>query len=260
MDNKNLFSLAGKTAIVTGGERGIGLEIACGFARAGADIVIAGMLESEFAHASGLVKKEGVECTVIPTDVSNEDSVKNMVKRVKETFPRIDILVNNAGTNSQHPAAEMPLDAWKKVIDVNLTGVFLVSREVGNVMIAQKGGSIVNIASMSGLIVNPLPQTQCHYNTSKAGVIMLTKCLAAEWADKGVRVNAIAPGIMRTPLTAKRLNNPDDPVVGKWLNNTPMHRVGTPDELVGAALYFAGNASTFTTGAILSADGGYTCW
>src|SRR5574344_642555 len=105
MDNKNLFSLAGKTAIVTGGERGIGLEIACGFARAGADIVIAGMLESEFAHASELIKSEGVECTVIPTDVSNEDSVKNMVKRVKETFPRIDLLVNKSGTNSQHPAA-----------------------------------------------------------------------------------------------------------------------------------------------------------
>lgn len=260
MDLANLFRLAGKTAIVTGGERGIGLEIAVGFANAGADIVIAGMLESEFEHAAELVRRENVRCLCVPTDVSDEESVRKMVRQVQKHFQSIDILVNNAGTNSQHPAESMPLEAWKKVIDVNLTGVFLVSREVGSVMIAQKRGSIVNIASMSGLIVNPLPQVQCHYNASKAGVIMLTKCLAAEWADKGVRVNAIAPGIMRTPLTAKRLSAPGDPVVEKWIANTPMHRVGTPDELLGIALCFAGDTSSFTTGAILPVDGGYTCW
>ena len=182
-----------------------------------------------------------------------------MVAYAKECFGRIDILVNNAGINKLAPAEEMPLEVWQKIIGVNLTGTFLVSREVGAYMIAQGGGNIVNIASMSGLVVNPLPQQQCAYNSSKAGVIMLTKCMANEWAEKGVRVNAIAPGFMRTPLTRKRLETPNDPAVQKWIGGTPMKRVGTPDELVGAALYLASEASTFTTGIVLSVDGGYTC-
>lgn len=255
-----MFSLEGKTAVVTGGERGIGLEIALGYAKAGADIVIAGILEEEFAHAADLIQEQNVRCVCIPTDVSKEDSVKDMARRVQEIFPRIDILVNNAGINIQSPAESMSLETWQKVIGVNLTGVFIVSREIGSVMLRQGSGSIINIASMSGLIVNPLPQTQCHYNTSKAGVIMLTKCMAAEWADRGVRVNAIAPGFMRTPLTAKRLDTPDEPSVKKWLSMTPMHRVGTPAELVGLALYYAGEASSYTTGTVLPVDGGYTCW
>jgi len=260
MSNSEMFNLSRKTAVITGGERGIGLEIALGFAKAGADIVIAGILESEFGHAADLIRQQNVRCVCIPTDVSKEESVQNMVKQVTELFPRIDILVNNAGINALYPAESMPLEIWQKIMNVNLTGVFLVSREVGGVMLQQRSGSIINIASMSGLVVNPLPQTQCHYNTSKAGVIMLTKCLAVEWAERGVRVNAIAPGFMRTPLTKKRLSNPDDPVVQKWLSQTPMHRIGNPEELVGLALYFAGDASTYTTGAVLPVDGGYTCW
>ena len=117
----------------------------------------------------------------------------------------------------------------------------------------------VNVASMSGLVVNPLPQQQCAYNSSKAGVIMLTKCMANEWAQRGVRVNAICPGFTDTPLTARRLSTPNDPVVAKWIGGTPMGRVAQPDEMVGLVLYFASDASTFTTGAVLSVDGGYTC-
>ena len=259
MSSLNMFSLKGKHAIVTGGERGIGFEIALGFAEAGADILIAGLLEEDLAHAAETIRETGVKCFCLKTDISSEDSVKAMVAYAKECFGRIDILVNNAGINKLAPAEEMPLEVWQKIIGVNLTGTFLVSREVGAYMIAQGGGNIVNIASMSGLVVNPLPQQQCAYNSSKAGVIMLTKCMANEWAEKGVRVNAIAPGFMRTPLTRKRLETPNDPAVQKWIGGTPMKRVGTPDELVGAALYLASEASTFTTGIVLSVDGGYTC-
>ena len=126
-------------------------------------------------------------------------------------------------------------------------------------MLLQGHGNIVNVASMSGLVVNPLPQQQCAYNSSKAGVIMLTKCMANEWAQRGVRVNAICPGFTDTPLTARRLSTPNDPAVAKWIGGTPMGRVAQPDEMVGLVLYFASDASTFTTGAVLSVDGGYTC-
>lgn len=253
------FDFSGKTVIVTGAERGIGLEIAQGFAKCGADIVIAGIMDEEFPNAERLIKDIGVECTCIHTDVSDEASVKNMVSAVKEKYGRIDILVNNAGINKLAPAEEMPLAVWQRVVGINLTGTFLMCREVGSVMLAQGGGNIVNIASMSGLIVNPLPQTQCAYNSSKAGVIMLTKCLANEWAQRGIRVNAIAPGFTRTPLTKKRLETPNDPAVAKWIGGTPMNRVADPKEMVGLALYYASDLSTFTTGTCMPVDGGYTC-
>ena len=126
-------------------------------------------------------------------------------------------------------------------------------------MIEQGGGNIVNIASMSGLVVNPLPQQQCAYNSSKAGVIMLTKCLANEWAGKGIRVNAVCPGFTNTPLTKKRLETPNDPAVKKWIGGTPMDRVASPDEMVGIVLYYASDLATFTTGTCIPIDGGYTC-
>ena len=182
-----------------------------------------------------------------------------MITQVKSTFGRIDILVNNAGINKLYPAEEMPLEVWNSIIGVNLTGVFLVSREAANVMLEQGGGNIVNITSMSGLVVNPLPQTQCAYNSSKAGAIMLTKCMAVEWAQRGIRVNGSAPGFMNTPLTKKRLTTPNDPAVKKWIEGTPLNRVGEPSELVGLALYLASDASSYTTGAVISVDGGYTC-
>lgn len=257
--NSLQFDFSRKTVIVTGAERGIGLAIACGFARCGANIVIAGILESEFDNAQSLIKQENVECMCVHTDVSKEDSVKSMVSKVKERFGSIDILVNNAGINKLAPAESMSLDIWQKIMDVNLTGTFLVSREVAEVMLEQGKGNIINIASMSGLVVNPLPQTQCAYNSSKAGVIMLTKCMANEWAERGIRVNAIAPGWMRTPLTEKRLNTPNDPAVEKWISGTPMKRVGTPDELVGLALYLGSDMATYTTGNCIQVDGGYTC-
>ena len=259
MNYLEMFSLKDKVAIITGGERGIGLELAIGFAKAGADIVIAGLMDTEFENAIKQIEEQGRKCYCFLTDVSKEEEVSQLVKNTLEIFQRIDILVNNAGINKLSPAEEMPLEIWKKIIDVNFTGTFLMCREVGSVMIQQGNGNIINIASMSGLIVNPLPQQQCAYNSSKAGVIMLTKCLANEWAQKGIRVNAIAPGFTRTPLTAKRLDTPNDPAVAKWISGTPMQRVAEPNEMVGLALYYASDASTFTTGTVLQVDGGYTC-
>lgn len=253
------FDFKGKTVIVTGAERGIGLAIAKGFAKCGANIVIAGIMDEEFPNAENFIKAEGADCTCIHTDVSDEASVKSMVTAVKEKFGRIDILVNNAGINKLAPAESMPLEVWQRIINVNLTGTFLVSREVGAVMLEQGGGNIVNVASMSGLVVNPLPQQQCAYNSSKAGVIMLTKCMANEWAQRGIRVNAVCPGFTRTPLTKKRLETPNDPAVKKWIGGTPMDRVADPEEMVGIVLYYASDLATFTTGTCIPIDGGYTC-
>ena len=254
---KYTFDYTDKVVIVTGGERGIGLAIGKAFAECGAKIAIAGIMEEEFDNARRIIE-EYSECLCVLTDVSEEASVISMVETVKEAFGHIDIVVNNAGINKSAPAENMPLEFWQKVLSVNLTGTFLVCREAAKVMIEQGGGKIVNIASMSGLVVNPLPQTQCAYNSSKAGVIMLTKCLANEWAEKGIRVNAIAPGFMRTPLTKKRLDTPNDPSVAKWISGTPLKRVGVPEELVGAALYLASDMATFTTGTCISVDGGYS--
>lgn len=258
MQNKWQFDFKNKTVIITGAERGIGLEIAKGFAACGANIVIAGVMQEEFEKAKTQVEEFGVPCLCVYTDVSCETAVQNMVASVKERFGRIDILVNNAGINKSEPAETMSLETWQKVLNVNLTGTFLVSREVGAVMLEQGVGNIVNVTSMSGLVVNPLPQTQCAYNSSKAGAIMLTKCMANEWAERGIRVNAIAPGFMRTPLTQRRLDTPNDPSVAKWYSGTPMNRIGTPEELVGVALYLASDMASFTTGACISVDGGYT--
>lgn len=259
MEQQYQFDFKGKTVIITGAERGIGLAIAQGFAKLGANIVIAGILDDEFPNAERLIREENADCTCIHTDVSDEASVKVMVSIVKEKFSRIDILVNNAGINKLAPAEEMPLEVWQRIINVNLTGTFLVCREVGSIMLSQGGGNIVNIASMSGLVVNPLPQTQCAYNSSKAGVIMLTKCLANEWAERGIRVNAVCPGFTRTPLTKKRLDTPNDPAVKKWIGGTPMNRIAAPEEMVGLVLYYASSLSTFTTGTCMPVDGGYTC-
>ncbi|MHB1315917.1 MAG: SDR family NAD(P)-dependent oxidoreductase [Christensenellales bacterium] len=253
------FKLTDRVSIITGGERGIGRAIAIGLAQAGSHIVIPGLDSENAVEAKELIEKENVKCLVIKMDVTKENEVNAMVDQVMAEFGRIDVLVNNAGIGIGCKAEEMPLDIWQKVVDVNLTGPFLVSKAVGNVMLKQKKGSIIIISSMSGLIVNT-PATQCNYNASKAGAIQLTKSLASEWAPHGIRVNTIAPGYMRTALTEHRFKEPNNPAVQKWLAMTPMGRVGTPDELVGLALYFASDASTFTTGAVMPVDGGYTAW
>ena len=257
-DIKELFSLKDRVAIVTGGGQGLGKSMAIGLAQAGANIVIAARRIESAMETKKEIEAIGVKCTVIKGDMRVEEDVKNMVAKVMEEYGKIDILFNNAGTWRGDDAEKVTTEDWKEVIDVNLTGPFIVSREVGKVMLAQKKGSIVNIASMSGMIVNT-PQNQCAYNASKGGLIMLTKSMATEWADRGVRVNAICPGYMRTEMSEDRYQR-KDPAIERWFSMTPMGRSGVPDELMGVAVYLASDASSYPTGSTYLVDGGYTAW
>lgn len=252
------FSLNGRNAIVTGGGQGLGKSMAIALAQAGANIIIVARRTQSAFETQKVIEAEGVKCTVIQADVRIEEDVKRMVQQVMNEYGKIDVLFNNAGTWRGADAENMLTEDWKEVIDINLTGPFLVSREVGKIMLAQGNGSIVNISSMSGFIVNT-PQNQCAYNASKGGLIMLTKSMATEWASRGVRVNALCPGYMRTEMSEDRYQR-KDPCIDRWFSMTPMGRSGVSDELMGIAVYLASDASSFVTGATYLVDGGYTAW
>lgn len=255
MDVREMFDLRGEKAIVTGAAQGLGEQIALGLAEAGADIAVVDINIDGAVRVAESIRNIGRESIFIKADVTKISDVENMVKMVKDRFGEIDILVNNAGIVNNLPAEQITKEEWDRVIEVNLSGVFLCAQVVGREMIKQKKGNIINISSMSGLIVNR-PQPQIHYNTSKAGVIMITKSLAGEWAKYNIRVNAIAPGYMRTPLVDKVF-----PKYGKgWSSLTPMGRLGNPSEIKGPALFLASRASSFVTGSVLVMDGGYTLW
>lgn len=252
------MSLEGKKAFITGGARGIGKSVATALAEAGADIVIA---DIDFAEAektcTELAAATGKTFLPIQIDVTDPDSVDAMIKKMLDAFGRIDIAFCNAGIALNIPAEEMSFADWKKVIDVNLTGVFLTAQAAGKVMIAQGGGSIINTASMSAHIVN-IPQPQCAYNASKAAVIQLTKSLAIEWVSKNVRVNSISPGYIGTELIT---NSPAlKPLIEKWTELSPMSRLGRPEELQSIVVYLAGDTSSFTTGSDFIIDGAFTCF
>ena len=247
------FCLKGKKAIVTGGAQGIGLNYAMAVASAGADVALADLNITKAQESADYIAKEfGVKTMAIQVDVTDPDQVEIMCDEMVKEMGRIDIAFCNAGISINVPAEEMSYDQWKKVIDINLTGVFLTATATGRYMIRQGGGSIINTASMSGHIVN-IPQPQVGYNASKAGVIMLTKSLAVEWASKNVRVNSISPGYIMTDLIKGH------ELIPKWTELSVMDRLGSPDELQGIALYLASDASSFTTGSDFVVDGAYTC-
>jgi len=255
MQVKSLFDLTGEKAIVTGGSQGLGEQMALALAEAGADVAIADINLDGAREVTEMIEKTGRGSIAIKVDVSQEASVEEMVRTVKDQFGQIDILVNNAGIVNNSPAEEMTTECWEEVVKVDLTGVFLCARVVGREMIRQKKGNIINISSMSGLVVNR-PQPQIHYNASKAGVIMITKCLATEWAKYNIRVNAIAPGYMATAIVRRVIDQYQD----HWLPLVPMGRIGEPREIRGPAVFLASQASSYMTGTVVVMDGGYTAW
>ncbi len=250
--------LDGKAIYVTGGASGIGKSVATALAEAGADVAIVDVnLEGAEAVAKEIAEATGSKTIAIRCDVTNQDDVEAMVAKVVDTYGKLDACFNNAGICLNVPAEEMTYEQWNKVININLNGVFLCATAAGRVMLKQGYGSIINTASMSGHIVN-VPQPQCAYNASKAGVSMLTKSLAIEWAKKGVRVNCISPGYIGTDLT---LNSEAlKPLIEKWNAMAPMGRLGRPEELQSIVVYLAGDTSSFTTGSDIIVDGAFTCF
>lgn len=246
--------LDGLNAIVTGGSRGIGEACVFALAREGANVAIAVNRSTDEAEKVAEKAKElGVDVCVFQCDVANPNDVKMMVDSVMKRWGKIDILVNNAGITHGSAAEDLSFQDWQRMIDVNLTGVFLCAQAVGKKMIEQgTKGSIINISSICGHIV-VIPQKQCHYNASKGGVGMLTKSLAVEWADRGIRVNAISPGYIKTKILdfAKELH----PI---WIEKTPMKTMGQPEDIAEAVLYLASPKSKYVTGADWIIDGGYT--
>ena len=245
------FNLTGQHALVTGAGRGIGLEIARTLKGAGASVTI-----GEYAEDAGRAAAEELGGNFVQVDVRDPESAEQMVEQA-EGYAPLDILVNNAGIAKNVEAEHTSDDDWLNIINVNLNGVFWCSRAAGKRMLKRGSGSVVNIASMSGMIVNK-PQPQAAYNTSKAGVIMLTKSLAAEWAKRGVRVNSVSPGYIGTEMTKLGMSNEE--WNRQWLEMTPMNRVGEPADIAHAVLYLASDAARFATGTNLVVDGGYTVW
>lgn len=251
------FELSGKTALITGAGRGIGLATARRLAAAGADIIIAEFIAENGQAAAAEIESIGRKSLFIEVDVRRSDSVDRMAQAALGLFPRIDILVCNAGIAQAVPAEDCSDEEWLNMMAVNLNGVFYCCRAIGRHMLERGGGAIVNTASMSGMISNT-PQPQAHYNAAKAGVILLTKSLAGEWADRGVRVNCVSPGYIGTDMTAEGMANRD--WYPTWLEMTPQKRVGAPEDVAAAIYYLASPAAKFTTGSNLVVDGGYTSW
>jgi len=251
------FSLEGQVGIVTGGGQGLGKVFCHAFAEAGADVVVAEINPETGPQTAEEAKRKGRRALFVETDVSDRASVQQMVDRTLAELGQIDFLMNNAGITMWEEVEEVSEKDWRAVLDVNLNGVFFCSQAVGQHMIERGRGRIINIASMSGLIVNR-PQGQASYNTSKAAVIHLTKSLAAEWARHNIRVNAIAPGYMATPMAQPFFDDPE--YGGVWIEAIPMKRPGEPEELGPAAVFLASEASSYVTGAVLVVDGGFTLW
>lgn len=251
------FSLAGQVGIVTGGGQGLGKAFCHAFAEAGADIVVAEMNSQTGPETVREIEAKGRRALFIPTDVSQRSSAQAMADQTMAHLGRIDFLMNNAGIVKWCEAESASEEDWRRVIDVNLNGLFFCCQAVGRYMIKQRRGRIINIASMSGLIVNR-PQAQASYNTSKAAVIQLTKSLASEWAPYNIRVNAIAPGYMDTAMAKSFFDDPQ--YGGVWIDAIPMKRPGEPEELGPLAVFLAAEASSYVTGTTVVIDGGYTAW
>ncbi|MFN8526570.1 MAG: glucose 1-dehydrogenase [Chloroflexota bacterium] len=257
---KELFDLSGKVAIVTGGGRGLGLEIAEGLGEAGARLVISGRRESFLSEGAAQLQQQGLDVTTVVSSVTEPADVDALVKTALDRHGRIDILVNNAGVSWGAPTLEMPLDRWNHVVQTNLTGTWLVSQAVCRVLVDQgQGGQIINVSSIAGLQggrPSPDREATIGYNASKAGVIGLTRALATDMAPHNIRVNAICPGFFPSRMANAVIEKLGERVYA----NVPMGRIGRPGELKGVAVFLASAASGFITGVALPVDGGNTAW
>ncbi|XYG87477.1 SDR family oxidoreductase [Heyndrickxia coagulans] len=253
MNVLELFSLKGKTAIVTGGGRGLGEQIARAFAEAGADVVLCSRKKAACEEAAARIESLVVRALAMECDITNRTQVDEVVAETVKQFGKIDILVNNSGATWGAPAEDMPIEAWEKVISTNVTGTFHMSQAAGKVMIKQGHGKIINIASIAGLGgVDPRIMDTIGYNTSKGAVITFTKDLAAKWGRYGINVNAIAPGFFPTKMAKVIIERGKNPI----LEATPLGRFGNDQDLKGAAVFLASQASDYVTGDVLLVDGG----
>ncbi|MED3871092.1 MULTISPECIES: SDR family oxidoreductase [Priestia] len=253
MHIKDLFDLTGKTAIITGGGRGLGEQMAEGLAEAGANIVLCSRKKEACQQVADRLATTGVKTLALACDIGQPEDIKNVVHQTIEKFGRIDILINNSGATWGAPVEEMPLEAWQKVMNINVTGTFLMSQEAGKEMIKQKAGKIINIASIAGLGgTDPQYMDTIGYNTSKGAVITFTKDLAVKWGQHNIQVNAIAPGFFPTKMSGAIMEQGKD----YFLSQTPLKRFGSEADLKGAAVFLASAASNYITGDILTVDGG----
>lgn len=246
------FALDGKTAVVTGGSRGIGNAIATALAEAGAAVVVANRTEEEGREAAAEIRDlTGADAVAIPADVTDEESVRRLVDRTVERFGSLDVLVNNAGIAIGEPAEEKSRENWERTIETNLTGVFFCSKHGGRAMMDGGGGSIVNVSSINAFVAEEhVPHVD--YHASKGGVEALTRQLASEWGEHDIRVNTLAPGFVRTELSSD-----ENEVNETRRSRIPLGELATPDDLVGAAVFLASDAARYVTGTTLLVDGGY---
>jgi NAD(P)-dependent dehydrogenase (short-subunit alcohol dehydrogenase family) len=253
MNTMDRFALNGRVAVVTGGTRGLGEGFARALGDAGASIALVGRDIEAGRRVVADLEARSTACTFIEADITERENVEAVLEATMARFGRVDVLVNNAGTCVHAPALDVTPDQWREVMNVNLDALWTCSQVFGRQFVEQGSGVIVNIGSMSGIIVNR-PQWQPAYNASKAAVHQLTRSLAAEWAPFGVRVNALAPGYIKTEMSPV-----DDPRYRQnWIDDAPMRRYGTVEELAPAVVFLASDASSFVTGSVLIADGGYT--
>ncbi len=256
MSVKNLFDLSGRVAIVTGGSRGLGLQIAEALGEMGARLALTARKQDELDHAVAHLKKQGVEAHAFACDMGKRDTIPAVFDRMLATLGRVDILVNNAGAVWVAPAEDHPLEAWDKLVNLNLMGSFVMSQQAAKkAMIPAKWGRIINVASTAGLSASdPAVVRTVSYNATKHGVVGLTRQLAAEWGAQGITVNAICPGFFPSKMTQVML----DATGALVLKGTPTGRLGGPDDLKGLAVLLASEASRHITGQAIAVDGGAT--